>query len=275
MITGLKYTNSAGKIFDFDQQGVHPRFETVFDWEVDTLQLNGELAAYSREPRDLEVALTIVGRIDKSQVMNTLYSALAYDLANQTFGYLSVGDWSIPCALIKSSKTLWWREKQPTDYSLTFRSFYPFWTKTVTYQFFKVSEIGSALDYEHDFAFDYGGSGQSSIVTVDSVFESDFFLRIYGPATNPYVIIAGNRYEVDVSVPEGSLLEVDSAAGTVTLISDTGVRSNVFGSTPDAYSGSGEWIFQPIPPGTSSLAWDGTFGFDLLIYERSDERKWN
>lgn len=275
MITGLRYTNSAGKVFDFDQQGVHPRFQEAFDWEADVLELNGNVAAYTRDAREIEVGCTFTRFINRAQVMDALYNIAAYDLANNTNGQLSVGDWSIPCALTKSSKSYWWRGSSPVDYALTFRSAQPFWTRTLTYQFFPVAEAGSALDYEHDYPFDYGGNGQTGEVSSGSVYPSDFLLRIYGPATNPYVIIGDNRYEVDITVPDGGLLVIDSAAGIVELTTVVGLKSNEFDNTPDASSGSGEYIFEQIPTGLLPVSWDGTFGFDLLIYERRDERVWS
>lgn len=274
MTTGMRYVSAAGAVFDFDRRGVYPVPHEAFDWEATATELNGELAFVTREPRDLEVPVTVAQVADPRPIMDELYETCASDLAADTTGRLYVGDWWMPAVLVSSAKSLWWRGRAPVTYELTFHSPRPWWVRERTYQFFPVAEVGSALDYPHDYPFDYGGIGQADFVTSGSPYASDFVLRVYGPATNPYVMVGGNRYEVDVTVPDGGLLVVDSAAATVTLSDAQGVSANSFGDTPDSGAGSGSYIFEPIRPGDQQVSWDGTFGFDLIVMERRDERKW-
>ena len=275
MITGLKYVNSAGAEFDFDRAGVHPVPSGIWDWEVSALELNGELAYLSRSPRDLSFDVTFAQGVPPQAAMDDLYSVCAVDVAGNSTGALMMGEWSIPAVLTKSEKTGWWRPNGPVSYALTFRCPRPWWTRSIVYQFFAVSEQGTALDYPHDYPFDYGGQGQAGFVSSDTPYPCDFVLRVYGPATNPYVVIGGNRYEVDVTVPAGGLLVVDSEAPTVELIQPGGAHSNVFDDTPDLGADDGAYIFAPIQPGDQQVSWDGTFGFDLVISERRDERTWS
>jgi hypothetical protein len=274
MITGLRYVNSKGDAFDFDAAGVHPVPDTVWDWEASVLELNGETAAYTRSARTVSVPVTLTFQAPPYQAMDALYDVAAYDLANDATGQLVMGDWSMPAALVKSEKARWWRSDGPVAMTLSFRSPRPFWTREAKQSFFPVAEAGSALDYPHDFPFDYGGQGQAGFVSNASPYPADFVLTIYGPATNPYVIIGGNRYEASVDVPSGGLLVIDSEAGTVTLSDSYGAQTNAFGDTPDSGRGSGDYIFEPIPSGDQQVSWDGTFGFDLAVKVRRDERVW-
>ena len=273
MKTGMVYTNSSGDSFDFDQSGVYPVPHEAWDWEYGVETLNGEFASYYRGQRDLVIPVTFTGT-NFRQAMESLYDVVSRDIADGAAGTLSIGEWSMPAVMTKSVKSLWWKENGPSFYDLTFSSPRPWWTRPSEFQFFAVDQSPEGLDYPHDFAFDYGSSGQASFIAVGGAYPADFLLRVYGPAVNPYVLIAGNRYEVDVSVPDGGLLEIDSSAGTVTLKTAQGTASNAFGATPDAAPGSGEYVFERIPVGNASLSWSGAFGFDLVVYERRDERAW-
>ena len=102
-------------------------------------------------------------------------------------------------------------------------------------------------------------------------------LTIFGPCVNPYVIIGTNRYEVDATIPAGSRLEIDAASDsrTVTMISDTGLRTNLFGKAVRGTGrGSGTYIFEPLPPGMSTISWAGGFKFDLTAIEERSEPPW-
>ena len=102
-------------------------------------------------------------------------------------------------------------------------------------------------------------------------------LTIFGPCAQPYVIIGTNRYEVDVTVPSGSRLEIDGTGDvrTVTMVSGTGLATNCFaqavrGSGKD----SGRYVFQPLAPGTQPISWPGGFQFDLTVCEERSEPPW-
>lgn len=274
MITGLKYTNSNGATFDFDDSGVYPVPSSVWDWEYEANELNGNIASYSRGSSNIEIPVSISSLVDVRAVMDALYSVAAYDLARDATGTLSMGEWSMPAALVKSAKTGWWRPGGPTRYTLTFHSPSPWWKRPVNHQFARFDDETGGLDYPHDYSFDYGVTGGYDFVVVGGSYAADFLLRIYGPASDPNVIIGGNSYMVNVEVPAGGLLEVDSRAGTVLLKDAQGNATNAFPYAPDDGAGSGRYILQQMEPGYHPVTWDGTFGFDLIVYERRDERLW-
>ena len=42
-----------------------------------------------------------------------------------------------------------------------------------------------------------------------------------------------------------------------------------------AGAGSGSYVFERLRPGTSSVAWDGSFGFNLTYFQEEGEPPWN
>ena len=104
-----------------------------------------------------------------------------------------------------------------------------------------------------------------------------FQMVIYGPVSNPQLTLGGNRYALNMEIPSGSYVTVTSIAGrrTIVMTAENGDKTNVFdkGRRGTGLNG-GEYIFQPIPPGDSTVEWNG-FGVDLTVYAEESEPPWS
>ena len=101
-------------------------------------------------------------------------------------------------------------------------------------------------------------------------------LVVYGPAVNPSVRLAGNLYQVDVTVPDGGYMDIDPLRRTVTVVAADGTTMDAFSKAHrGGGAGSGEYIFERVPVGTSEISWDNSFGFDLTLYEEEGEPAWS
>lgn len=135
---------------------------------------------------------------------------------------------------------------------------------------------GSYLDYPFDYEYDYQKTSYTGSVTPSVLTPSDVYIVVYGPAVNPYVIVGGNRYEVDVTVPAGGYLIVDGRDKTIKLTLSDGTVQNAFSyGVRGGGAGGGSYIFEPVSSGEQDVAWDGTFGFDFGWYEEEGEPPWN
>lgn len=138
-------------------------------------------------------------------------------------------------------------------------------------------QASGGFDYSHDYEFDYGyerGQSKGSIAN-PSISEADFHLTVYGPAVNPEVWIGSNIYKVYANVTDGGRLEVDSVDKTVTLYSASSVATDAFQYAERGDGkGSGRYIFERIPRGTSRVSWNRAFTFRLTVYESSTEPRW-
>lgn len=133
-------------------------------------------------------------------------------------------------------------------------------------------DAAGGLNYPHNYPFNF-----YSGVTVDSI-DNDLSwpcavkIVIYGAASNPYVYIGDNRYEVDVEVPEGGLLIIDGLDKSQIELRDRyGNSQNVFNRRVSGTQGSGTYVFEPIPSGVNPVTWDGSFDFDVIL---CGERSW-
>lgn len=135
---------------------------------------------------------------------------------------------------------------------------------------------GRDLDLPHDLPCDLLPPQPAVRVIVGGTAPAHFRLTVFGHAANPAVVIGGNRYQVDATVPSGGYMVVDSLAGTVEITDADGGVSNAFGAARRGTgSGGGEYIFERLRPGENAVSWDNSFGFALTVYEEEAAPPWS
>lgn len=136
--------------------------------------------------------------------------------------------------------------------------------------------VGTAHGYAYGYAYGYPYSEETSReIEVASIVASPFRIIVYGPAVRPSVTVGQNRYQVSTDVPDGGYLLIDSIEGTVTKVAKNGYCTNCL---PDAVLGggvgSGNYIFEDVPAGMSTVSYDGSFGWDLEVYREDGAVPW-
>lgn len=146
-------------------------------------------------------------------------------------------------------------------------------TPTITAEWALDSDL--YLDYPHNYPHDYSKIAAASSVESSVFIPSDVHLVIFGPATNPYILVGGNKYQVNVTVPSGGYVTIDGREKTIVLTLADGTGQNAFSyGVRGGGQGGGTYIFEPIPPGTQEVTYSGTFGFNLGWYEEEGEPPW-
>ncbi len=272
----VTYTTSSGVVFGFDAEHALMVSDDERSWEFST-----DDAAPVLEPRTLDARLAYVGEGMREECARLL--ALAFgDLESGTPGTYRVGDWSIGCYLLKgeaySSMAGWagWKVKLYAPD--------PVWRRETSVSLLPASGedvSGEVLDYPHDYPHDYGvSSAPGAEILVPGHLPCDLRIRFFGYAVAPYVRIAGNTYQVNVTVPDGGYLTVDplrksSMAGdSVVLTGPYGEAQDVFSKRLRGAEGSGSYIFQRVPPGSQQVTWPQSFGVDLTVIERRAGLPW-
>jgi phage-related protein len=156
--------------------------------------------------------------------------------------------------------------------TLTLTSDFPYWVKEETFGFRKVDEGGSGgqdLDFNFDHPFDYHSGMSRNELNNTGFVGTNFRMIIYGACTNPAVYVSGHLYQVNCEVGSGEHLTIDSVAKKVYLTGSDGTVTNVFNlRNRDSY------IFEKIPSGQNTVAWEGDFGIDIILLEERSEPKW-
>ena len=173
---------------------------------------------------------------------------------------------------IQSSTKENWKGYVYSEVELTFIAPELSWVTEVTRQFFPQSEVSGAsgLDYPYDHPFDFAEE-DLGVATweIDHVRSSEFKMIMYGPCTNPYVLINNHAYAVYTDLEEGEYLIIDSRISTVYKYLSNGTVENIFNER-----GLADSVFEPIPSGLLRINWSGEFGFDLTLFLERREARW-
>lgn len=125
---------------------------------------------------------------------------------------------------------------------------------------------GSGYDYAYDYMHD--AQSQKIIANAGSI-PCDFIITIQGYADSPIITIGDNTYAVNVEVPYGANLVIDSTQKTVIITLADGTKINAFGARdPDYY------LFERIESGKNAVTWDGSYLWELLMIEERSEPRW-
>lgn len=275
----LTYVSSGGERVDLDGGGAFVGTAPKLRSRVWTYTLGWRGASgISRAAREAE--LDAVMTAERADELRRLADR---DVSSGTPGMLVFdGEWYQRTYIAKSEvETVYGRRAVKAE--LTVLLLDGAWRREVSAEFYATeTEDPSGLDYPHDFEYDYGGSTASRSVTVDGLVPADLKLTVYGPVTNPRVAVSQgaftNVYEVAVEVPGGSRLVIDGSSypKSIQLIGAYGEVEDKFASgLRGEGAGSGSYCFEPLRPGTSSVAWDGSFGFTMTHYQEEGEPPWS
>ena len=149
---------------------------------------------------------------------------------------------------------------------------HPFWIHEVSRSFQQIisgDDPEGHLDYEYDFNYDYTMPyGSDLIWTVDHFAPCEFLLTVFGPVTDPMILINGHPYQVYTSLDENDYMQINSRNNTIVKYRSDGVRQDIYDSRAKQQS-----VFDLIAPGNIRVVWPGSFGFDLKLYcERSEPK---
>jgi hypothetical protein len=275
----LYYVSSGGERVDLDGGGAFVGTAPKLRSRVWTYTLGWRGASgISRAAREAE--LDAVMTAERADELRRLADR---DVSSGTPGTLVFdGEWYQRAYIAKSEvETVYGRRAVKAE--LTVLLLDGAWRREVSAEFYATeTEDPSGLDHPHDFEYDYGGSTASRSVTVGGLVPADLKLTVYGPVANPRVAVSQgtftNVYEAAVEVPGGSRLVIDGSSHpkSIQLIGTYGEVEDKFASgLRGEGAGSGSYCFEPLRPGTLSVAWDGSFAFTMTHYQEEGEPPWS
>lgn len=276
MNVNLQYKASSGNVYNLKSDGIRTKKANYHSWRWGAngtaLQFGNRISDFTRKPAEYDTRLILQGSYtQRKQLLEALHDDFELDVRNKTPGRVIWGDYYIDCYITDSStypddNNLW------TDNDVTFYCPYPFWIKEETKTFFpqEVPAGQAYLDYPYDYEYDYFyGSAGIAVWQTGFPFESKFRLTMYGAAYNPRIQINGHPYQINDTLGQDEYIVIDSRNNTVVKHDESGQSINLFDSRDKVDS-----VFQPIPGGTLTFNWSGTFGFDLTLFEERSEPRW-
>lgn len=272
MITEIKYIASSGNAYDLTANGVIHKAANYYEWawgvQGTKLQFGTRVSNFSRAAAEYEAELVFHGDpAERKALIQALHNDFENDLRQKNPGRIVWGDYYIDCYITRSVASPMETWKYISD-TIRIYAPYPFWVQEAKVSLpVSTATTGAYLDYPYDYPYDYTAPVVGTkIIKSDFPFESEFRMVIYGLAVNPRITINGYPYVLYVTVPQGAYVVVDSRTKSIMQYANDGTKTNMFN-----YRNKTDSIFQKVPGGNLTIAWDATFGVDLTIYHERSE----
>lgn len=275
----ITYRNHLGQTIDFGEGAFNYFKHGLFDYEWSYVERNGRIAAFNKPTQEKSFPVGIFAETEEegNAARNTIYEVADVDVMNKQPGSLIVGEWELSCYVIRSQANMYWISDRICEFDLTIIAEKPTWVRknTINYSYEVKDETDSEfLNFPFNFPFNFTRKVATRRVINEALAPCDFILRVYGFAEDPFVIVSDNRYEVDVTIPNGSRLEINSREQTIQIIDSVGRIENVYDARKLGKMGSGHYIFEKIPIGYSPILWSKEFTFDLVLLEERGVPEW-
>ena len=273
MLEQLKYKNHLNEVFEFGKDGIFVDMNDLHDYEWTVTKKGNRIAAldYAISKRKLPVKIICDTEAKGIAARNRLFEVTEKDVLAMQHGQIILGDYYFRCFVTKSEKKNYLTTKRHMELTLTLTSDFPYWVKESKFQFGKTQAKtrGSAVDFPFDYPFDYFHDIVNKTVNNTGIAATNFRMVIYGQCKNPIVYIGNHGYQVNCEIGNDEYLTIDSFTKRITLMAADGTQSNQFSNRNRA-----SYIFEKIPSGNNVVTWDGSFGFDVTLFEERSEPRW-
>lgn len=260
----IAYENSLGERIAFGEGCWHYADTDVFDTSQAHRSIGGRITGFDRGIAEMSMKVWLDGPEEERR---RLADVTSYDVRTGRPGTLWANGCRMSCWIPGIAPKDWYQLEDMYCAELTVVSDDPVWVRTasVTLEARADLEIGG-LDYPHDYPHDYLYSSGTSVV-IENPFRLPAKCDIYipGPCTDPYVIIAGNRYQVRGSVDKGQLLVIRGYGDReIVARSSDGTERSLFDRR---VTEEGARPFAEVPVGRNVASWSGSYNVEVVMYE--------
>lgn len=222
--------------------------------------------------KDLSYTITLQAFREDREELNDIRDAFEYDLDNEEEGTLYVNGYQIKCFINMGIPEL--AQGTIINIPLVVYCGSNRWLKVKETTYTPSTNItGNGVEYVYDYPYEYLSSNDVKTCINDSYKEVDFELSIFGPTNNPEVKIGDLKYKVNVDVPSGSKLVIDSIKRTVYMYDAICQKTNCF-EYRARKSATGNDIFDKIKPGENFIVCNNNLTFILKLKESRSAPKW-
>ncbi len=250
----IYYMNNAGEKISLCAKPYVYEKETIFEY--------GYESDMSKGTQKLSLNIQVWSN-DFTAALNRLSEIFERDIIAKTPGRLYCNGNYIYCYITKIKASNFYRKNCMAALEITVD--YPYWINEYTKRFYTSGGLGgNGLRFPFKLPMKFTKPQKDKSLINSHYAASKAKIIIYGGAVNPKIKIAGNVYQVYVTLGNYEYLVIDQMSKTITK-RISAYSANLFNSRNKDYD-----IFKPIPAGTNVVDYDGTFAFDVILYrERS------
>lgn len=279
MLNHIKYVNHLNETIEFGKNILIVTDSDLLDFSWNVEKSNDIISGFTRKIASKSVTVVIKNRNEAEAVRakNQFFEIFEKDVLAKKSGKFVIGDYYLKCYVIGSVKNDYVARSNYITIKLKISTDYPYWCHELKKSFIKgniVNETGAKtgkLSYPYRYPYRYSMPQDVGFILNDHYASCDFKMIIYGPCTNPSILINGHLYEVTTTLYTGEYLVVDSRNNTVIRYLNDGRTENLFNWRNKDHS-----LFEKIPSGHCSVLWNtDSFGFDIVLFQERSEPKWN
>lgn len=277
----IKYQNHNGIEFVLQGDGltfVDDMPMHQYEWNYTLLNrvsgMGGAASNFARWPRTFNIEVRLRG-FTKQQFLdqvNTLHSVIDVDCVDEQPGRLYVDDQYMTCFLgVAGGTPTHPKTGNFATLELTVLAVEPYWCTEITT---RIDPAGSTTDttgkkYNYNYAYRYGTGMSAGTIYNNHYSAAPAVISIFGPASNPSIIIGGNTYAVNVILTATDYLVIDQIAHEIYTVAENGTRTNVFNNRNKAYD-----IFKEIPTGENQVVYSGEYSIEITLVQQRSELLW-
>lgn len=276
MLEKIKYINHQGEELIFGENGLFLSESDLLNFTWNIKSKNDKISGFLKGVVSRKVRIVIKGNTitEANSLRNRLYEVFEKDVLAKEYGRFIIGDYYFKCYITESAKSKYNRNSNFVQITLKVISDLPYWIKESHYSYAArgqetVDSEDAYMDYPYDHSYDYASAILAYTADNMGFSEADFKMTIMGPCSAPEITIAGHPYKVNTELSSGEMLVIDSAARKVYKIMVNGEQVNQFHLRDRRNS-----VFKKIPAGSNAVTWNGSFAFELTLYEGRSEPRW-
>lgn len=230
----------------------------------------GRVSSFRRELKEYNLTVFIFDKLrDITFQKNRVFEVFEKDVLANKQGKLWIDNYYLNCNIIATDNSQPINLNNFIQKDFTIIADNPVWVKETPHKFYIHQETEGDSSYPYDYPYGYSNNLNSQRILNDHFTQSNFKLIIYGAVTNPTVYINGYPYTVNTEVLEGEFLTISSLDKTVMKTKNNGELVNEFNKRSKDYS-----VFQKIKQGQNTVSYDGSFDFEVILFDERSEPKW-
>ena len=275
MLENIKYINHLGEEIAFDgSERIFADYNDLRDYSWNYDSDNNVISNLNRKgvtKKSLPVKIVAATAEHGIEIRNKLYSVTDKDTMNGKFGRLCIGEYYMKCCISGAKKNSYLYLREYMEIELEVITDAPFWVKEVKTQFRPNQSGTDGLSYAKQYAYRYTDYNTRYTITNNTLAAAPFRMIIYGPCENPEIFVGTQKYKINVILSANEYLTLTAFEKSKTIIKTgaDGAQENCFNLREKSVN-----VFEPIPTGTFDVTWDGSFAFDLIIFDRRSEPIW-
>lgn len=133
----------------------------------------------------------------------------------------------------------------------------------------KAAYDATGKKYNYNYGYRYGTGMSAGNIINEHYAAAPAVIKIYGPASNPNIIIGGNTYNVNVILTATDYLVIDQVTHEIYKVAENGTRTNAFNNRNKAYD-----IFKPIATGENQVVYSGEYSIEITMVQQRSELLW-